>query len=248
MGRQILHHYAYLHHNFESIDRQEKDNSIFRRTSNPKKQKNIYNQQYIGNLDYIRRLHFISWNFSEISSKNQEQKTFLRRKLMFDQRSLDFQKNVFEHEELEKVRPLKIEKGKERFYRSYFFPILNDQTLPKGVSSPIFNEPRWFQIFSTRELPSIKYSQNVLLQPLYVGWDSERHAFTLSTRFFPLENTICAKIRKSFQFSFYNTFLKHSEQMHYTKIGFVSWPYNRTRRRTKIQRNFIVQPISTRRF
>merc|ERR1712039_571853 len=122
MGRQILHHYVYLHYNFEFIDRQEKDNSILHQTSNRKKQKNIYNQQYIGNLDYIRRLHFISWNLSEISFKDQEQKTFLRRKLMFDQRSLDSQKNVFEHEELEKVRPLKIEKGKERFCRSYFFP------------------------------------------------------------------------------------------------------------------------------
>ena len=81
---------------------------------------------------------------------------------------------------------------------------------------------------------------------MYAGWDNERHAVVLSNRFFLFERTIHVEIKTSTQFSLYSIFLKYVEQMHATKIEFTFWPYKRTRRKTKHQSNFIVQPVSRR--
>merc|ERR1712113_131640 len=147
-ARQMLCYYSHLHYNFGFIDQQRDNNTLSQQLLCQKKQKNIYNQQYIGNLYYVRRLYPVSWNLLETCFKDQK-KTFLRRKLAFDQRSYDFQKNVFEHEELEKGSPLKIEKGKEKFYKSYFCSPLNRQTVLKRTFH-INSKPIWFQVFSSK--------------------------------------------------------------------------------------------------
>ena len=68
----------------------------------------IYSQQYIGNLQLIRRLFSVSWFFNEnMLSFHFQFKgiQFLRRKIALDQSTFDKGKTIFEHEELGKTFP-----------------------------------------------------------------------------------------------------------------------------------------------
>jgi hypothetical protein len=75
------------------------------------------NQQYIGNLQIIRRLMAVSWSSCDTpiySRLRGKRTTFLRRKVRYDLICVNEQRDIFDHEELGKSMTLKIQKGKER--------------------------------------------------------------------------------------------------------------------------------------
>jgi len=141
----------------------------------------LYNQQYVGNLQLVRRLFSISW-------EPQEQQVPInkkRRKFSLDQRTFDRQKNIFEHEEFGKVIPLKVENIKERKQ------VFNELNLV-GVNSKLGN---WIL------RPKKRYFRDtrVEIKPIYAGWDQTRHALVLCNRFLPIEWAIRTKLANKYE-------------------------------------------------
>jgi hypothetical protein len=68
---------------------------------NRSRRNSVYNQQYIGNIQLIRRLFSVSWSSSEhlipfrLQTKEIKKKIIRRRKIALDQRTFDRQKKYF---------------------------------------------------------------------------------------------------------------------------------------------------------
>jgi hypothetical protein len=168
----------------------------------------VYSQQYVGNLQLIRRLFAVSWSSQENSVPSRLQvkkKTFLRRKISLDQITFDAEKNIFEHEEV----------GNK-------LAILPN--IQKDQSSRFISKKYYL------------LSPQVETKPIYAGWDRQRHALVLCNRFLPLEWRIRTKLANKddskMQFKS-SIFLKNLESYERKQLRreFTVWPKNfRTRR------------------
>jgi hypothetical protein len=180
----------------------------------------VYSQQYVGNLQLVRRLFAISWSVHEqiIPSRLQiKEKIIRRRKMALDQRTFDKQKNIFEHEEIGKVVPWKIQNNQERKQ------ILN---MSEIKSKNLYG---WRWLSKKRYFPDFRVER----KPLYAGWDNQRHAFILCNRYLPTEWSIRTKVARNTKlnmFSFYFTNLeKYYKEKH--RVEFTVWPKNPQTRR-----------------
>jgi hypothetical protein len=185
----------------------------------------VYSQQYVGNLHLIRRLFAISWSFSEqtIPSRLQvKEKVIRRRKIALDQRTFDEQKNIFEHEEIGKATPLKIQNNQER--RQTLDPTTMNT---KKVES-------WTWLSKKRRFPDLR----VETKPLYAGWDRQRHAFILCNRYLPSEWSVRTRsnlIEKHREFSFYfQNIEKYYKER--SRMEFTVWPKNFKTRRIRLHK------------
>ena len=180
----------------------------------------VYSQQYIGNLQLIRRLFSVSWFFNEnMLSFHFQFKgiQFLRRKIALDQGTFDKGKTIFEHEELGKIFPV-----------DRRFNLNSEDSLDLGTK----RENDWFLFFKRRS--SLNFCVETI--PLYVGWDNHRHSIILCNRFLPLDWSIRTKLFNKVMFSFY--LVIKSFKSHYTeriRREFRVWPKNFQTRRMRLR-------------
>jgi hypothetical protein len=236
-ARIILHKYSSLSRSYIEIEqnsyRKSNSSSILTQRAklnrkiqfslfggNRSRANSVYSQQYVGNLQLIRRLFSISWAPIRNSTSFQvEEGQFLRRKISLDKRTFDVQKSIFEHEEIGKVVPLKSK-------------ILRNQ-ISENPLEIIDNQS---SLFGKRLLPDSRIEG----KPLYAGWDNQKHAFVLCNRFLPLEWSIRTKIFDKYDtksMSYTPLLLKNLKQYH-TKTGrkeFTAWPKNYQTRRIRLR-------------
>jgi hypothetical protein len=177
----------------------------------------VYSQQYIGNLQLVRRLFAISWSSKENSVPfhfNRKEKIIHRRKISLDQITFDQQKTIFEHEEIGKVIPLKIRM--EQAQKA------NIKTSAKKMN--VLED--WVLKTKHRFSPDSR----VDTKPIYAGWDSQRHAFVLCNRFLPFEWSVPKKFKDKLIESslFFDTYSENEQKK---EEFFKAWPQNfKTRR------------------
>jgi hypothetical protein len=141
---------------------------------NRSRSNSIYSQQYVGNLQLVRRLFSVSWDHNEnvipfqVQSKN---KQLLRRKISLDQCTFDKQKTIFEHEELGKALPF-LDRNRNEAQRLGRINSLCENR-DKVIGS----------LIKKRFFPDVRIEAT----PLYLGWDSQKHAVVLANHFLPLE-------------------------------------------------------------
>jgi hypothetical protein len=224
---------------FQRISWQQKVAEVIFR-GNRSRRNSVYNQQYVGNLQLVRRLFAISWSSSEylvpfrIQTK---EKILRRRKLALDQRTFDRQKNIFEHEEIGKVVALKIKNNQERKQISDLLRLKNKKS------------DRWILIPGKRYFPDFRVER----KPLYAGWDRQRNAFILCNRYLPFEWSRRTKLkvdRQRNKFSFYfQNINKYSHEKN--RIEFTVWPKNPKTRRMHLhgihynRRAFLKRRVAT---
>jgi hypothetical protein len=179
----------------------------------------VYSQQYVGNLQLIRRLFLISWTSDNTAP-------FLRRKIALDQGTFDKQKTIFEHEELGKALPLKNKNRQKNI--SYSINSRDTNWEKYMTTDPLISKNRFFPDY------------RVEAKPLYAGWDFQQHALILCNRFLPSEWAIRTKI-----FDIYKTttlphstmLLKNLKQYHTTnhRDEFRIWPKSYRARRMRLR-------------
>jgi len=179
----------------------------------------VYSQQYVGNLQLVRRLFSVAWDYSErVIPFHAEfkDKQLLRRKIALDQCSFDKQKTIFEHEELGKAPPFldRNVNGDQRPNHINSFC----EDFDKGIDSPV--KKRFF--------PDVR----VEATPLYLGWDNQKHAVVLCNRFLPLEWSNRVRLFNKAAPRFKPTMKDFSShRLSSDRKEFRSWPKNfRTRR------------------
>ena len=190
-ARRILHNYVAFSRHYSEVKRvSTQTSSELRRRiiwhnkfhsflfgGNRSRFNSIYSQQYIGNLQLVRRLFSISWYSNEnvIPFRIQfNEKQQFRRKIALDQCAFDFQKNIFEHEELGKVFPIRNQCERKRILIPDF---RNSSDVYINVKMDVWIKKRSFPDFRVETIP------------LYVGWDSQQRVIILCNRFFPKEWT-----------------------------------------------------------
>jgi hypothetical protein len=190
---------------------------------NRRRSNSVYNQQYVGNLQIIRRLFAISWssqeNFVPVDFQDST-KIFLRRKISMDQRTFETEKSVFERTEIEKV----------------FF--VDNKDFNRILSSP--NE---FESSSHSNFRLKKYyllNPRVSSAPLYAGWDSRRHALVLCNRFLPIEWRVRTRLADNIKAKTpaeYPVFLSNLKRYEVEKLrrDFAVWPKNLQVRRIRLR-------------
>nr|BBI28656.1 hypothetical chloroplast RF1 [Dinophyceae sp. MRD-151] len=188
----------------------------------------IYNQQYLGNLQLLRRLFVVSWSSQDIVIPSQLQvreKILLRRKISFDQITFDKQKNIFEHEELGKSHTLKVQRSKDK-NQVFSFSDASNPKLIKIDKWNLLSKKRYFQ------------DQRVEIKPLYVGWDNQRHAIILCNRFLPIDlaaqNMVTNKQRTKTK-TYSSLLLNNLNLSTQTRREFTAWPKNLKIRRMRLQ-------------
>ena len=112
---------------------------------------NIFNQQYVGNLQFVRRLFVTCWD-NRINFITEV--ILLRRNLSLDQKILNKKTNIFEHEELRKS-----------------FGIQNETVFPtkKKIENNLINNQKLYS--QKRYFPELQ----VDTKPLYLRWDSQTY-------------------------------------------------------------------------
>jgi hypothetical protein len=190
----------------------------------------IYSQQYIGNLQLIRRLFAISWspyeNYIPSNLQTKEKKmTVQRRKISLDQITFDRQKNVFEHEEIGKTIPLKITNNYKRKQISKF----SLSTIKKKKKIK-----KWTLLTKNYNKPEFRSE----IKPLYAGWDYQQNAFILCNRYLPSEWSVRTKLKKKKEITIneFSTFFNNLDNHYYEKKRreFTVWPENFKTRRIRL--------------
>jgi hypothetical protein len=205
---------------------------------------NVYSQQCTGNLQLVQRLFSISWSSKESIVPfrfRTKEKFFLRRKISLDQKFITKREDTFEHEELGKVLPLKIENGRERK------KLINLPTRisRKETTTKIRDLGDW--VLLARKI--CRVDQRVESRPLYVGFDQEKHALVMCNRYLPIEWTTRTKLLYNRTTRIKSDHIANLKSYSYQnkRIEFSSWPqspqnrrihlYNvRYNRRTSLQR------------
>jgi hypothetical protein len=190
----------------------------------------VYSQQYLGNLQLVRRLFVVSWASQEIVIPyrlQMKENIILRRKISFDQISFDKQKNIFEHEELGKADPVKIQNGKDRNQ------VFNFSNISKSAHRKL---GEWTLLSKKRYLQDHRIER----KPLYVGWDKKHHSIVLCNRFLPIDWSVRSKVlnkqetkAKSYS-SLLLSNLKQDRILHIER-EFITWPKNFKTRRIRLQ-------------
>jgi hypothetical protein len=184
----------------------------------------VYSQQYVGNLQLVRRLFSVSWdpNENELPSHFQlNRKQFLRRKITLDQSTFDNQKTIFEHEELGKTFPLLVRDQNKRLLDS-----TNSSDAPiKRITKIDFR-------IKGRSFPDSR----VETAPLYIGWDSRRHTAVLCNRFIPLEWATRTRLSNKIV-SHPNSTLRNFDSYHFNGVRkeFSVWPKSFRARRIRLR-------------
>jgi hypothetical protein len=245
-ARLIFHKYVSLSRNYIRIeyymDQESRfSNELIRRFQwqrklhfyifggNRSRSNSLYSQQYVGNLQVIRRLFFISWSPIDLSRFWLKKRQIFRRKRSLDQRMFDKQKIIFEHEELGKSFPKQIQ------------PIIKkDLSLIDSSIIPIdkikcIDDLNYFWTTKKRFLPDSR----VEIKPLYVGWDNTRHTLSLCNRFIPLEWSIRTKLLDKWGPEVASdSSLSIKDPKHYQEITrreFRVWPKNFQTRRIRFR-------------
>jgi hypothetical protein len=241
-ARRILHNYITSSRRYVEIERisprvSNFSNGLVRRITwqskfhsylfggNRSRSSSIYSQQYVGNLQLVRRLFSISWSSNENvfpSRIQRSEKQFLRRKIALDQNTFDKQKTAFEHEELGKTFPLQIQSEREQ---KHILNSVNPLETKIGWSGSAYD---WFSSSKKRSFPDSR----VRTTPLYVGWDHQKHSVILCNRFLPLEWSIRTKL-----FNKTTLPLKNFEAYRTKEIRseYRIWPKNFQTRRMRIR-------------
>jgi hypothetical protein len=236
-ARRVLHNYVASSRRYLDIERSLStfSNEIAHRISwqnkyhsylfggNRSRSNSVYSQQYVGNLQLIRRLFSVSWDSNQNALPPRLQlkgKQLLRRKISLDQSTFDSQKTIFEHEELGKTLPLLTRDQDKR------------QIPPDLVDVPIERTTRIDSWIKRRSFPDSR----VETAPLYIGWDNRRHVVTLCNRFFPLELAIRTKLSSRIV-SYPKSILEDFESYYYngTRKESSSWPKNFRVRRMRLR-------------
>jgi hypothetical protein len=232
-ARRLLHSYITSSRRYSEVNRSlsKASNELDRRISwqnkfhfslfggNRSRSNSVYSQQYVGNLQLVRRLFSVAWNHSEsvipphVPFKN---KQLLRRKIALDQCAFDKQKTIFEHEELGKTSPF-LDRN-----------LHEDQRLSHTSSSCKNFGKEIDSLARKRFFPDVR----VETTPLYLGWDSQKHAVVLCNRFLPLDWSTRVRLFNKVAPRFEPT-MKDFSSYHLSRDRkeFRSWPKNfRTRR------------------
>lgn len=197
----------------------------------------VYSQQYTGNLHLARRLFAVSWDPRENRLALSSNSTAIgsRRKLALDQLTLQRQATRFEHEDVGRSRPTKVQNAKNRRLAAAAVPqALKGQwvLLPGGVVRP---------------------DRNIHPQPLYAGWDPDQRALVLCNRYLPPERARKAGPEGLPAFSKVRTLsdeartarIRNNEP---NRANFSVWPRNsRTRRRRTVNTRYTSRALLSRR-
>jgi hypothetical protein len=181
----------------------------------------IYNQQYIGKLRHIRQLFSVSWSFQDKGIPDRletKEKRILRRKITLDQRTFDRRSNVFEHEELGDTIPLKLQSEKDRKRAWSFFSSLENKTKDRKLNS-------WVPLYKKRYFPDTR----VEAKPVFVGWDTNRHALVLCNHFLSLDYAITNDVTHTSEIYIQSTTIPTQIELYHkanSQKKFVLWPKN----------------------